>query len=228
MPRTPLIVLATVSAVLGAYIVVRVFRGAPSSQAGVAYIQEDDGSVHLAGEVRPEKRTKPSGNRPKGSEKDWLEEFELTERSGKLVSSNDLKGRPYVVGFFYATCPSVCVRQNEKMKLLQEKFRGQQIRLVEISCDPEVDRPDVLAAYADRFGADKDQWLFFTGEMDYIRRVGSELYMIGVERRGHPEKFALVDATGKIYGYYSWSDPAQWQSLQKDMEKLISEQPKVD
>lgn len=226
------------------------------SQVGVAYVENADGTVRRASETRPDERTPPvkedqpatasplsagkpdaksqltskpaasNKNKPKGSEKPWLTEFELTERSGKLISSESFRGQPYVVGFFYATCPSICVRQNEKFKILQDKFRGQPIRLVEITCDPEVDRPEVLAEYANRFEADKDQWLFFTGDMDYISRVGSEIYSIGVMRKGHPEKFALVDASGKIFGYYTWSDAGQWQALQRDMAKLIAETPK--
>ncbi len=84
----------------------------------------------------------------------------------------------------------------------------------------------MLAEYANRFEADKDQWLFLTGDMDYISRVGSEMYEIGIMRRSHPEKLALVDANGKIYGYYTWSDAGQWQALQRDMAKLIAETPK--
>lgn len=238
--------------IVGTWMFVRFRPGRlASGQAGVAFVEDADGSVRLANESRPEERTLPvkeatvesapppadgksssqaktaAGKHiPKGSDEPWLTEFELTERSGKLISSESFRGKPYVVGFFYATCPSICVRQNEKFKILQDKFRDQPIRLIEITCDPEVDRPEVLAEYANRFEADKDQWLFFTGEMDYISRVGSEIYQIGVLRRGHPEKFALVDANGKIYGYYTWSDAGQWQALQSDMAKLISELPK--
>lgn len=201
-------------------------RRLPGGEAGVAYLENDDGTFSPASEVRPEKRTIVPVRQPKGSDAQWLTDFELTERSGKLISSESFRGQPYVVGFFFATCPSVCVKQNEKFKVLQDKFRGQPIRLVEISCDPEVDRPEVLAEYADRFGADPEQWLFFTGEMDYIKRVGSEMFSIGITRRGHPEKFALIDASGKVYGLYTWSDPGQWQALQRDMAKLIAESPK--
>lgn len=251
--------LAIALLVIGIYLLVRLRPGNFSEQAGVAYIENPDGSVRRSAETRPEERTLPSAGLPntddsqadphtpaadhgkpqltsksssagkhvpKGSEKPWLTEFELTERSGKLISSESFKGQPYVVGFFYATCPSICVRQNEKFKILQDKFRGQPIRLVEITCDPEVDKPEVLAEYANRFDADKDQWLFFTGDMDYILRVGSEMYQIGVTRRGHPEKFALVNADGKIYGFYTWTDAGQWQALQRDMAKLIAELPK--
>lgn len=258
MKRNLISVLALSLLVIGAWLLVRYRPGNLNGQAGVAFIENADGSVRRATESRPDERTapttdsgqplrdvghgertletkpqltsKPTGSAgkhmPKGSEKPWLTEFELTERSGKLISSESFKGQPYVVGFFYATCPSICVRQNEKFKILQDKFRGQPIRLIEITCDPEVDKAEVLAEYANRFEADKDQWLFFTGDMDYISRVGSEMYTIGVVRRGHPEKFALVDADGKIYGYYTWSDAGQWQALQRDMAKLIAELPK--
>ena len=80
----------------------------------------------------------------------------------------------------------------------------------------------MLAAYADRFNADKEQWLFFTGELPYIRRVGAEYFGLGIERYGHPEKFVLIDARGKQYGYYTWNDANQWQALQADIEKLVA------
>lgn len=232
MNRTALALSAAILLVAGLLMILRLQQTRlASDQAGVAYIEKPDGSIEKATGQRAAIRTlAPERNHnqldPEGSGADWLTDFELTERSGKLVNSRSFRGKPYVVGFFFATCPSVCVRQNEKFKTLQDKFRGQSIRLVEISCDPDVDRPEVLAEYADRFQADPEQWLFFTGKMDYIERVGSEMYSIGIVRRGHPEKFALVDAEGKVYGYYTWSDPAQWQALQADMAKLIAELPK--
>lgn len=200
--------------------------GSSGGEAGKAYIEQPDGTLREASEVRSERRTVVTPRETNGSQSQWLTDFELIERSGKRINSQSFRGQPYVVGFFFATCPSVCVRQNEKFKVLQDKFRGQPIRLIEISCDPEVDKPEVLAEYANRFKADPEQWLFFTGEMDYISRVGSEMYSIGVVRRGHPEKFALVEASGKVYGLYTWSDAGQWQALQRDMSKLIAELPK--
>ena len=46
----------------------------------------------------------------------WLSRFELIERSGEKVSSEDLLGQPYVVSFFFSTCPSICIQQNQKLK----------------------------------------------------------------------------------------------------------------
>ncbi len=158
-----------------------------------------------------------------GSESEkWLTRFELTERSGDLVTSEDLSGQPYVVGFFFTLCPSICVDQNAKVKELQEKYHGQPLRLLSISCDPEVDTPEVLREYAKRFGADPQQWLFLTGKMSYITRVAGEMFFLTATPRFHAEKFVLVDAEGNNVGFYSWNDSLQFNALQRDIDKLLA------
>ena len=144
------------------------------------------------------------------------------------MRSEDLKGQPYVVGFFFTLCPSICVNQNAKVKELQEKYRGQPLRLLSISCDPEVDRPEVLREYAERFDADPEQWLFLTGNLKYITRVAAEMYFLPAERRFHAEKFVLVDAQGNNVGFYNWSDPLQFTQLERDIDRLLAIQPAAE
>ncbi len=194
-----------------------------NDQAGRAYVETETGDLVLAtGERDAERTVVPDRTDQAGSDEEWLTKFVLTERSGEQIGSQDLEGQPYVAGFFFSTCPSICVQQNTKVKQLQEKFKGRPIRFVSISCDPEVDSPEVLSEYATKFDADEDQWLFFTGKMNYIRRVGAEMFSLGVVRRGHPEKFALVDATGEVYGLYTWSDDSQWQALVRDIDAMLA------
>ncbi|QDV66999.1 hypothetical protein Poly24_06900 [Rosistilla carotiformis] len=152
----------------------------------------------------------------------WLSEFELTERNGETVSSKELLGQPYVVSFFFTTCPSTCPMQNEKLKILQEEFYGKGVRFLSISCDPEIDTPEVLSEYAKRFEADKDQWLFLTGELNYIRRVGAEVFRLPVNRRFHTDRFVLVGADGEIVALYEWPEPEQFDRLKKDIGKLLA------
>ena len=110
------------------------------------------------------------------------------------------------------------------MRLLQSKFKGQPIKLVSISVDPEVDTPELLREYAEGFGADPKQWLFLTGELENIIKVGSEMFFLpGVERRGHPDRFCLVDAEGRLVGSYIWLDPDERQSLIQHIEALLAE-----
>lgn len=190
--------------------------------AGRAFVEDEHGNLVLADQI-PSQGTSKAPIRPGDSvdEKDWLKEFELTERSGSSVSSRDLKGQPYVVSFFFTTCPTICKRQNEKVKLLQEQFQGQPIRLVSITCDPDVDNPEVLSIYADQFSADPEQWLFLTGELEYIRRVGAEIFFLPVDRRFHADKFLLVDADGNIFRTYEWPEDKAWESLLVDIQKMI-------
>ncbi len=159
-------------------------------------------------------------------DEEWLSKFELTERSGEQVASEDLKGQPYVVSFFFSTCPSICVTQNQKLKELQDEFAGQDVRFVAISVDPETDTPEILREYAARFGADRDQWLFMTGDLGYIRRVGSEVFRMPVDKQFHTERFVLVDPEGEIEGFYNWPEKAQFKKLKEKIQEMISSSEK--
>jgi len=152
----------------------------------------------------------------------WMTDFVLTERKGNTVSSDDLKGQPYIVSFFYSTCPSICVQQNQMVQELQKEFEGEGVRFVSISVDPETDTPEAMREYAARFGADPEKWLFMTGDLTYIRRVGAEVFRLAVDQKFHTEKFVLVDAEGAIVGYYSWPEPKQFQKLKADIRNMIT------
>jgi protein SCO1/2 len=155
----------------------------------------------------------------------WLKSFELTERSGRKVSSQELLGKPYVASFFFSKCPSVCVQQNDRMKLLQQKFRGADIRFLSISCDPENDTPEALTEYAKRFAADPEQWLFLTGEWDYTKRVSAEVFFNALHTpKFHIEKFLLMSSDGKIIADYDWHEPAELELLEKEIQSLLAKE----
>ena len=152
----------------------------------------------------------------------WLKEFELTERSGRTVKSEDLRGEPYIACFFFSTCPGTCTRQSNQMQLLQSKFKNKPIKFVSITVDPEIDTPEVLTEYADKFQAIQDKWLFLTGPMDYIKRVGAEKYFLGgVEKRGHPDRFCLVNAEGDVVGSYVWLEQSERDLLVAHTNELL-------
>ncbi|MDA9934209.1 SCO family protein [Rubripirellula sp.] len=163
----------------------------------------------------------PDPSHPPDDE-EWLSRFELIERNGELVKSEQLLGQPYVVSFFFSTCPSICVQQNQKLKELQEAFKGEGVRFVAISVDPETDTPEVLTEYAARFGADAEQWLFMTGDLTYIRRIGGEIFRQPVNKQFHTERFVLVDPEGKIEGFYNWPDKPQFKKLQEKIREMIN------
>lgn len=219
--RTLINVIAILALGLAAGFVLRAFR------AGDELPKEDRGVAAHVSDLEP---TRPAGvddeslqrvgTKPEAVE-GWMTEFELTERSGETLTSATLLGQPYVASFFFSTCPSVCKLQNEKMQQLQAQFAGKGVRFLAISVDPEVDTPEVLREYAQRYKADEDQWLFLTGDLGYIRRVGGEVFGVAVDQKFHTEKFILVNREGDVVGYYTWTDQSQFDRLKKDIEKLL-------
>ncbi len=186
----------------------------------VVYTNEHAAADNLsltAADIENDTPTKPP------EDEEWLSRFELIERSGEKVSSEDLKGAPYVVSFFFSTCPSICVQQNQKIQELQQEFKDRDVKFVAISVDPETDTPEVLQEYSSRFGADPDQWLFLTGDLNYIRRIGGEIFHQAVNKQFHTERFVLVDADGKIEGFYNWPEKKQLNKLKERIDELITQ-----
>ena len=205
---------------VGLGFVIRAVRSTPTRNGPTAddVVFTNDGADNS--EIHPESIEDPTPSHPPEDE-EWLSRFELTERSGKTVKSEDLLGQPYVVSFFYSTCPSICVQQNQKLKELQDAFEGEGVRFVAISVDPETDTPERLREYAARFGADENQWLFMTGDLTYIRRIGAEVYRQHADKQVHTERFILVDASGEIEGFYDWPQKRQFEKLQDAIRTMI-------
>lgn len=211
MKRVILHVIAIIALGVGVGLIARTLRQ-PSAGSSA--------QLTAAGEAGFSSGMQSEATKPGGAE--WLSEFALTERSGEEVTSDDLEGHPYVVSFFFSTCPATCVTQNQKLRQLQAEFEDQGVRFLSITVDPDTDSPEVLSQYARRFGADEDQWLFLTGDLTYIRRVGAEIFRLPVDKRFHTEKFVLVDTEGKIAGYYEWTEPQQFEQLKDDIRDQLA------
>ncbi|HND53672.1 MAG TPA: SCO family protein [Pirellulaceae bacterium] len=158
---------------------------------------------------------------------DWLEDYKLVERSGRTFDSHELKGHVHIVSFFFATCPTTCVNQNKQMQLLQRSFAGKDVKFLAITCDPKRDSPDALKAYAKKFDADPEQWLFLTGELPHIRRIGAEVYGVPVDEQTHTEKFLVYDKRGEKRGGFNWNRSAELGELRTLVDKLLAETEEV-
>jgi cytochrome oxidase Cu insertion factor (SCO1/SenC/PrrC family) len=155
-------------------------------------------------------------------ESQWLTQYTLTERSGRTFHSRELAGKVHVVNFFFTACPTVCRMQTAAVQSLAREFGPQGVKFLSITCDPETDTPVALAMYADQFQADAEQWLFLTGELKYLRRVGAEVYFLPVDRGTHSESLLVLDRDGKIRGRFNWKQSQEVADMKALLAQLLA------
>ncbi len=108
--------------------------------------------------------------------------FSLTERSGRPVARDDFKGRVWIVNFIYTKCTETCPTQSLQVARLQADFAdAPDLRLVSITVDPKNDTREVLTEYAGRHGADRERWLFLTGDKREIYCLANGLKLSAVD-----------------------------------------------
>ena len=159
-------------------------------------------------------------------------EFSLTEASGNPLRRADLAGRVWVAGFIFTHCASTCPIMSRRMSELQAQLGSREgLMLVSFSVDPQRDTPAVLTEYARQYGADRQRWLFVTGDKAQIRRLARDGFHLAAED-GTPEDdepilhsthLVLVDRHGRIRGYYDGMDAAALGRLLHDARVLGKE-----
>jgi protein SCO1/2 len=162
--------------------------------------------------------------------------FSLTESSGRTVTNDDLHGKVWVADFIYTTCPGPCPIISASMARLQQKLAGDnRVQFVSFSVDPQDDTPAVLAAYANRFEADRQKWWFLTGPkqqmFDLIQKGFLQTLQDNHGRHLEPGQFlvlhstymVLVDQRGAMRGFYSGLAPDSRASLLDGIHQLENE-----
>lgn len=164
-----------------------------------------------------------------------LPDFDLTERSGARVTRASLAGRPWVADFIFTRCDGICPLLSARMSEIAKALGGRGgATLVSFSVDPDHDTPEVLAAYADRYGADPRRWLFLTGPRAEVHRLVSEGFRLsvaeaapGAAREGelvtHSDRFVLVDGRGRIRAYYHGAEASSTRRVLDDLDRLLKE-----
>jgi protoheme IX farnesyltransferase len=140
-------------------------------------------------------------------------DFKLTERSGKTVTGDDLKGKVWVASFVFVRCPGPCPQVTATMARLQKELdlpTNPDLRLVTFTVDPERDNPKELTEYANRYQADHERWLFLTGKSESeLHTLITDGFKILAKRSANPDevfdhstRLVLVDKAGNIRDYF--------------------------
>ncbi len=158
----------------------------------------------------------------------WLHDFQLTDQDDRQFWSRDLTGKAWVASMFFTRCPSVCPLQNRFLAELQPEITGRGAELVSITTDPQNDDPSTLRQYAKSIGAGT-AWRFLTGDVTYIRRIGSEFLGIAADGDHHSSMLVVVDRWGSVRGRIDWQIDGAGEKLLELIDQLNAEQtPIVD
>ena len=154
--------------------------------------------------------------------------FSLVEADGRTVDLQEFQGKVWIADFIFTSCAGMCPMMTSQMRKLQDAL-PQDIRLVSFSVDPARDTPAVLADYANRFGANRERWLFVTGDRQSMYDLSIKGFKLGVDdKQGteaepitHSSRFVLVDKDARIRGYYSGSEEEDLKRLIEDAKRFL-------
>ena len=144
-----------------------------------------------------------------------LPDFALVDDHEQPFTDDTLRGKVWVAGFVFTSCPSTCPAVTRAMQDLHARFARNDIdvEMVSFTVDPRRDTPQVLRAYAEQAGAD-EHWRFVTGDPAAIHAVVRNGFKLGI---GDPApvaddaalydiarstQLALVDPEGNVRGFY--------------------------
>lgn len=162
--------------------------------------------------------------------------FNLINQDGENVTEKIIEGKVFVTDFFFTTCGSICPKMTSQLERVQEEFKNEKNFLIlSHTVLPETDTAEVLKMYADQHGADPKKWIFLTGDKKEIYRLARKSYFMvkeaaeGEEGDGgesdfiHTQNFVLVDAKGRIRGYYDGTSAEEVDRMMEDARLVLEE-----
>jgi protein SCO1/2 len=148
-------------------------------------------------------------------------EFALTNQSGELIRSSDLRGKVWIADIIFTQCAGPCPSMTRRMAELQQVIPPQSpVRFVTLTAHPEHDTPAVLARYADRYLASPGRWHFLTGTKPQIVDAAvNGLKLTAIEKETlqrtdpndlfiHSTIFVVVDKQGRARAVLESDDEA--------------------
>jgi protein SCO1/2 len=156
--------------------------------------------------------------------------FRYLNQDSNWVSSKQLKGKIWLVNFFFTSCPSICPPMMSQMKRLNilSKDISDHLQFISFSIDPSTDQPSVLRAYIKNNGIQVKNWQFFTGNEAQTHDLGVNHFMVHAKKDpmasggfAHSDGVVLVDQKGYIRGIYLGTQTDEINRLNKDVRKLL-------
>lgn len=141
---------------------------------------------------------KPRFNAIDISGAEYARGFDLTDAEGKRRTLADFKGKVVVVFFGFTQCPDVCPTTLLELAEVKKALgaAGDKVQGVFVTVDPERDKPEVLKAYVDNFGAG---FVALRGTAEETQAVAKEFKVFYAKVPGSAEGAYTMDHTAGSY-----------------------------
>jgi protein SCO1/2 len=154
-----------------------------------------------------------------------LPEFSFLDQNEEVFDLDRLKGKISLVDFIFTRCMGPCPIMSGNMSQLYTYYAtNDKVQIVSISVDPEYDTFEALKQYAIDQNVTDDRWNFIRNDMESVVDLCENGFMLPAEGLpgNHSTKFALVDETGMIRGYYSGTDNKSIEQIKSDIALLLA------
>lgn len=145
----------------------------------------------------------PTAAADSAQRKPTLPDVTLTDQDGRKLRfwSDVVKGKLVFFNSFFTSCGGTCPVQSSVFSALQKRLGdrvGKDIVLVSVTVDPENDTPEVLKAYAKKYGAGPG-WYFLTGSEADVEQVLVAMDLYAKRPDDHSPMAAVGDERSMLW-----------------------------
>lgn len=155
-----------------------------------------------------QERKKPSALAYLGDETHSVRDFKFANQLGDSITLADVKGKILVVDYFFTTCKTICPIMNENMAEVYNTFKNDDdVLILSHTVDPKRDTVGAMKAFAQRYDADPNKWMFLTGDKSELYNQARYSYLVTAADSSatdiaadfiHTANFVLVDHLGRV------------------------------
>jgi protein SCO1/2 len=161
--------------------------------------------------------------------------FSLLNQNDETINLDEVRGKVFVVEYFFTTCGTICPKMTAQMTRVQKKFKGNnEFKILSFTVNPEHDTVEVMKEYAEKHNAVDGQWHFLTGKKEDLYHLARNSFFVLKPAEAanlgdagsdfiHTNNFVLVDQELRIRGYYDGTSISEVNELMEDIQILLNE-----
>lgn len=157
---------------------------------------------------------------------DWA----FYRQDSALVTEDMLQGTPYVVDFFFTSCPTICPRVTNNMLRVRNELQPiTPLKLVSFTVDPKRDSVMWLRTYSENLGVENpDEWWFLTGDKFELYDIADDYFSVAIENPDapggydHSGRILFVDEKGQVRAFANGTDEEEVDHLIQDIASYFN------